>query len=371
MSIVLQLKLLGLSLLVLTEISASIAYVNHIVRFRSGLNSTETLRRVWTRPEQVIFQPVVLPIVLSWVVGLGVNSLVRSMMVGFLQLIDALRISGELSLAGDFAVTVSGTAAGTLASALLYIIDGGMQLSYQVLGTLVISLGVSLPRIVGNAPKSALIIWIIVISGIVICTSFWIQSRGVMARVPMSSVRDLRSALAQSSISSNTGLKYALSFVIIMGLLIVLRLIDHLVVVYIERSGYEQVYLAQMLRNFAGLMVLISCCFVAILITNENMTHRIFIWQWPSVVCPMFMLGLCETLLTVFYKGHPSPAVKWHILLSIIKRTFMYGGCGFVGAAAYLAVLARAAGNALDPGIEGQGELIVDDDEDSEYEIDP
>lgn len=371
MSVVLQLKLLGLSVLVLTEIAASIAYVNHIVRFRSGLDSTETLRRVWTKPEQVIFQPVTLPIVLSWVIGLGINSLVRSMMVGFLQLIDALRIAGELSLAGDFAVTVSGTAAGALASSLLYIIDGGLQLPYQVLGTLIISLGVSLPRIVGSAPKSALAIWIIVISAIVICISFWIKGRGITARVPMSSVRDLRSTLAQSSISSNAGIKYALSFVIIMGLLIVLRVVDHLVVIYIERNGYEQVYLAQMLRNFAGLMVLISCCFVAILITNENITHRIFIWQWPSVVCPMLMLGVCESLLTVFHPGEPSSALKWHMFLRIIKRTFMYGGCGFVGAAAYLAVLARAAGNALDPGIEGQGELIVDDDDDSEYEIEP
>lgn len=362
MSVGTQLKLLGLNVLVLSEIAASVALVNHIVRFKSGIDNNSTLRRMWSKPDAVIFQPVFSPLLLSLVVCLGINCLARSIMIGFLQIIDAVRVTNELSWSADFAVTVTGTLAGALSGTIIYILNGGSILFLQIAGALALSLFVSLTSLIGEAAGSYIAISIVSICVITIGFSLWV-SKIVGSKVHTQQVRELRPTL--KAIASNHSKLHI--YALILGcivLLIALRLCDLSIFAYTKTTD---VYLSFVLRNFSGLMVLISCSFTAILLTNVSIMNSFFVWQWPCVFLPMIALLPVEIALQAFLsKEHSQPFL--HTFTTLVKRTTMYAASGYLGGTFYLGVLARAANIALDPGFEDHSELILDDD--SDYEID-
>lgn len=360
MSLGAHLKLLGLTVLVLVEIAASVAVVNNIVRFRSGINNNDTLRRLWSKPDAVIFQPVLWPLALSALVCLGINYLARSIMIGFLEVIDAVHVAQGLSWSAGFAATVTGTFAGALAGRIVYVLNGGALLYVQVAGALALSL---FPALVGvlAAPPSVIAISVVIVCVITLVSSVWVN-KIVASKAHSQQVRELRPSLNVLAASYS---RWYVATVIVccVALLVLLRLADFAVVWYVRP---KKAYLALVLRNFSGLMVLVACCFVAIVLTNLSVMNSLFVWQWPCMLVPMAALLPVEIVAqTVYARPHASVLQRLAVL---IQHDTMYAAAGYLGAAFYLGVLARAAKIALDPGFDGQSELILDDD--SDYELD-
>lgn len=378
--ILVQLKLLGLLLLVLLEIATNVANVNHVVRFASGINNNDTLRRLWSRPEAVIFYPVQMPIFLSWAFAWGVHAIVRSILVGILQTIDAVNSPDDLSLLSNYAVLLAASISSGMAGMALYVTFAGTAVYYQIIGTVALSLIISIPQVLAgySTTPGVLALWIIVMVLSTAAMGFW-SSQACRNRTSTTIVRELMPDRSKVS-PPQTGRGFVIVSCCIV-LLLVLRIWDELVVSYIRRKDYGDVYMAEVLRNFSGLMVLIGCSFLSIRLVNTWIGKRPMAWQWWSMLAPGLVLFVGEVVLLLIKSlsggkeappanDEPTTFLKAFLVpvISFVEHIVMYGTAGFLGCAVYLGVLARAAMQALDPGVDGQNELILDDD-DSDFDV--
>lgn len=372
--LVLQFKLLGLIVLVLAEIAMNVANVNHVVRFASGIDNNESLRRLWSRPESIIFCPVRWPILLSWLFAWGIHAIVQSILVGLLQLVDAVDRPNHLSLNSELLVLLAASAASSLAGTALYVTFGGGGKLPILSGNVCLAVFLSLPRVLAgwHSQPGVLALWVIFLVVLTAFSGLWASHTAKNRAASSSVVRELmpdRTKVAPPQKGNSAVI--ATGCVI---LLCILRGWDELLIRYVESRHLNDVYLAQVLRNFGGLMVLTGCSFVAIRLANSSIGRRPVEWQWWSMLAPLSVLAVVEVVIFCIKKfglqreGPPTALASLAVVLQYLDRLVMYGTAGFLGCAVYLGVLAKAALEALDPGVDGGNELILDDDDDSEFD---
>lgn len=358
MALLEQAKFLGLIILVLAEIAITVAYLNHLVRFQSGVDNNETLRGVWSKAEQIIYQPTSLPLIISLITGVGFNILVHQLIFCFLRILDLATFPAP---ANSFWIMLISTAAGAVVAAVVHSINRGTLELAQLLGTLASFLVLTVVQLLGEPwlhdtsyPVGVIFaIWLVTVASVTVAATFALRRRiQIHAVAPLSG-----------------GPKPFALIAIAAGLLSVLRAED--VWLTLWSSPYHN-YMAGALRQFLTLMVLINCSFVAILATNRSILTGTYHWQWRSIAVPTIPMILIESVVTIIIsrrsKDGYGPALHTLSLIAgYFYRIFMYAASGYLGAAAYLAALSRIAASALAPGGEGEPELILDE-EDSEYE---
>lgn len=357
-----QLKYLALNVLVLAELAGIVAYVNHLVRFKSGIDSNDTLRRVWSKPEVVAFQPIFSPLLLSVLFAVGMNSLARSVMIGLLEVLDTLHASNDMKMntASEFAATFAGTVCGSLAGTLVYKLDSGGLVWTQIGITLVLAVAGTVTRTFNQLSASLVVVWSLLVALAHVLVGFYVN-RLVPLRQPAAEVP----SAPIGYVTQNKRKVWVILFACF--LLYIQRILDFIGKVSIFQSSEKTIYLAQVLQNFSSVLVLTICVFLSILITNFNINRNCYSWQWLALLTPTLVILPLEIPLCFHYPADYYKSTT-DFVFQIIKQIFMYAACGYLGSAVYLTVLARAALIALDPGFEGQSELILDED-DSEYEV--
>lgn len=354
-----QAKLLGLIIVVLAEIAVTVAYLNHLVRFQSGVDNDETLRGVWSKADQIIYQPASFPLVISLLTGIGFNILVQELVFCFLHIFDLVTFPTPTA---SFWIILIASAFGSAVAAVVYSINHGNHEIVQLLGTLASFLALTVLQLFGEPwlhdtsyPVGVVLaVWLVAVAVVTIGTAIALRRRIVPHPVaPLSSGPIPFTIIGIATV-----------------LLSILRVED--VWLTLWSSSYRN-YMAGALQEFLKLMVLINCAFVAILATNRSILSGTYHWQWRSIAIPTIPMVVVELVVTVvLYRHHKdagdAPPRVLVLVAGYFYRVFMYAASGFLGAAAYLAALSRIAASALAPGGEGEPELILDED-DSEYEV--
>lgn len=375
MSFSVQLKLLALNIFTLSLIAANVLYINYIVRFRSGLNDTEILRRFWSKADQTVLAPARFPFVLSIIHGMGLNCLTRSILTGVLHLLDTFGPGEKLTLSGEYVVSCASTAAGVLTGSAMYKFDGGDKFIIHAIIQSILLLPSGLLKLIFDRDEISGTTWafwtvsLLVLAGL---ASVFVQ-RMFPFRSPTGSTRDPFERPAQEVQDKKQSFKvfvYALVLVVVFSLQVLIR---RVIRYYVFSREYTNQYLATVLLNFAGLLPLISSSTIVIDCQSQSVMLRRPVMGWRSVI-PLLSFILfnvqfvCSVVFGKWNKTEVDSIIKF-LTVEYLRDLYVYIAVGFVSIASYFAVCIRAAKKALDPGAEGQSELIVDDDDYEEYNI--
>lgn len=370
-----QLKLLALNIFTLSLIAVNVLYINYIVRFRSGLNDTEILRRFWTKAGQTVLAPSRFPFVLSLIHGLGLNCLTRSILTGVLHLLDTFGPGESLSLSGEYVVSCASTVAGAFMGSAMYKFDIGDKFIVHALVQGIMSLPSGLLKLIfvrHEISSSTWAFWAVSVFVLSVLASFLVQ-RVFPFRSSAGSTRDPFERPPQEVQDKRSTFKFVLYGTVMFLLFSLQVLVRKVIRYYVFSREYNTQYLATVLLNFAGLLPLISFSAVVIDGQSQSVILKNPVMGWRSAIPILsFVFFNIQLTLSIFFtkwkKAGVQPLVEF-LTVEYVRDLFVYIAVGFVSIASYFAVCIRAAKKALDPGAEGQSELIVDDDDYEEYNI--
>lgn len=354
----LQLCLAAIIALLLVAIASVIVKVHSIVRFGSGLGSTEILRGMWSKSDQVLFQPVPSVWLLAAPAGVGLAYALKDFITTLFQLADFLH--ERHSPARDI-ITLVSFAAGGIFSTAVYGLGGGKKPYVNVFVTVLLSvIAGSLDVVVflvhhDQPHQMQPILMLVLISVVVGAAGFW-GSRHFHSK--------------DTIIISRKGAQPYKVFAWGFAVLLACRLANWATLFFAggpgDHTDLELHYLARVAVRISDILLLMACALVSIATANQLIMAGNYRWQWPSFVVPFALLVPVEIIgsCIIFGRNH-----HYRVFAQMIHNLLKFGATGLIGAVAYLFVVARYARAALDPGADGQSELLeIDDDDDDDYE---
>lgn len=359
----LQACLVGIIALVLLAIASIIVKAHNIVRFGSGLGSTEVLRRMWSKSDLVLFQPVRTVEVFAPLASMGLFFALREFVTAVLQLAGLMH--HHYSPAQDIIFALCATVAAPFGLA-VYSFGGGRN--FAVVGSVIVCLFVGAAvvdfcyALLVEDNMNAFRLLAIVLLGPVGVVVASLRAKSQLT------ARETSVATVQTASPRPT-------FIYIWSVLVLTACrVAHIGTLFFaggpgDHKGLDLHYLSRVAAQLSDVLLLMASALVAIAVTNDRVMNGNYSWQWPSFLVPALCVLPSEAIIALVLFGRRSDYFTiWYLVRNIIK----VGGTGFVGSAAYLLVVAKYARAALDPGADGQSELLeIDDDEDStsEFEI--
>lgn len=359
----LQACLVGIIALVLLAIASIIVKAHNIVRFGSGLGSTEVLRRMWSKSDLVLFQPVRNVHLLAPLAGLGLFFALREFIVAVLQLAGLLH--HRYSPAQDIIFALCAIVASPFGLA-VYSFGGGRKLTVATVSMILLFVGAGVARFVDallveeHINAFRVLVFCVLCPGGVIAACLRVKSQ--------LNTRENAVAMVQTS-SPRPTIIYLWS----VAVLTACRLAHSGTLFFAggpgDHKGLDLHYLSRVAAQLSDILLLMASALVAIAVANNRIMNGNYSWQWPSFLVPALCVLPSEAVITlVIFNRHNDYFTIWHL----VRNTIKVGATGFVGSVAYLGVVAKYAKAALDPGADGQSELLeIDDDEDSasEFEV--
>lgn len=353
MEILRQLTLLGIVCLLLVFMAIIVVKVHHVVRFESGLDNNETLRRMWSKSDLILFQRVKFPVLHGALIGTGVGLVLREILIGIIQVFDIARHPTPVM---DYILTVIACAVSASVSSLLYRMGGGDSRLKNIAATLAFALVVFATQLYSERDLEgigalALVFWLLSIVGTSVGSVLWMSSHRIGLIAPQ---------------TPEFGFPYLQLLLYVLPLWAV-RVVDFILHLRLA-SLVKDNYLAKVADHFSEILVLVSCAFAGILAANKLVMKGDFYWQWPTVLIPLISMEIAEFAVSMFTLAH-SQTTSQEVLMRLVTRSLIFAATGYIGAVTYVAIVARYAAKALDPGVDGQSELIISDDDDSEFEV--
>lgn len=331
-----------LIVLLLAITAFAVVKMHNIVKFESGLDNTEILRRMWSKADRVLFQPPAHPLALSVFVGVGLRYTLEFVLLTILQIMDVQTRPQAISA---FAMSILCLAISVVFAVVVYRMVGGQSQEKIVGALLVIYLGLYGFRLWSEpgpfGPVEA-VVWIL----------------GITLVTVLCGMSAIRYQLPVYHVEPAVEVATPKSWWLWSGLLVLLCASGDL----IHRKLARDTYLGLVTVDLAQMALLFCCAFVSCWTTNRSVMNGNYHWKWRSVYIVGVPVAAFQTAAFVYdvvrTDDYIPPSFHRHLLIALRAAA-----CGFAGSVAYLAVVAKYAHRALDPGYEGQSELLEDDDD--------
>lgn len=361
----------GTLLLILLEL-AGIAGLLYVLKYtvvnRSGLNEPEKLQRIWSRSQEIRFQPVFKAMAFSIAVSYGAPAVLNFVLETFLVImgLPVRYFKGASGFLSFFVLFIS-SAIGPV----VYKASGGVKTSMNVTALLCFNMVMfylltfeTVQDMVSRRPSQAGVFWIsylispVILAGIQLPFALW----GAARQFQDSAARIYAPTIVPDWVRLNK------TIILASGPLVVTRL----VALWIHMSVGNHGYLNRIASHGANMLVFVTCGLASVISVNRALLAEDFRWQWRSFLTPTVPLTICDTVIAVVFmliKGTGHPITHLFILVS---RFCSYGAAGALGAYAYLYIAEQYAQSQLvelDISREVGDEIFDEEDEDAQMRV--